>query len=89
MTNPFAALAREPAIRAVRYVVIGVSGANLYAPAGQAVFATEDFDLFLPPDPDWLAERVVERRDQTRASGPEGLAVDLTLVMKGYDFPAV
>jgi len=118
MKHPFAALARELTARSVRYVLIGVSGANLYAPSGQAVFATEDFDLFLPPDPDnllaawsaceaaglelfsgrepldqprdrWLAERVVERRAQTRASGPEGLAVDLTLVMKGYDFPAV
>jgi len=38
----------------VRYVLIGVSGANLYGPAGQAVFTTEDFDLFLPLDPDNL-----------------------------------
>jgi hypothetical protein len=30
--------------------VIGVTGANLYGPAGQAVFATEDVDLFLPLD---------------------------------------
>jgi hypothetical protein len=35
----------------VRYVLIGVAGANLYAPAGQAIFSTEDFDLYLPPDP--------------------------------------
>jgi hypothetical protein len=35
----------------VRYVLIGVSGANLYSPAGQAVFATKDIDLFLPSDP--------------------------------------
>lgn len=118
MTNLLAALARELSARSVQYVLIGVSGANLYAPAGQAVFATEDFDLFLPPDPDnllgawsaceaaglelfrgrepldrprdrWLGERVVERRAQTRASGPEGFAVDLTLVMRGYDFPTV
>ena len=105
-------------MRSVRYVVIGVSGANLYGPSGQAVFTTDDFDLFLPPDPDnlvnartacedasldlwmanepldrprdrWLAERVVERRALTRANGPDDLLVDLTLVMKGYDFEAV
>lgn len=40
--------------RSVRYVMIGVAGANLYAPDGQAVFTTKDRDLFLPPDPDNL-----------------------------------
>ncbi len=30
-------------------MLIGVSGANLYGPAGQAIFTTQDFDLFLPP----------------------------------------
>ena len=54
MTHPLAPLARELAARSVRYLLIGVSGANLYGPAGQAVFVTEDFDLFLPPDPDNL-----------------------------------
>lgn len=54
MTHPLAPLARELAARLVRYVVIGVSGANLYGPGGQAIFATEDFDLFMPPDPDNL-----------------------------------
>jgi hypothetical protein len=33
---------------------MGVSGANLYAPSGQARFITEDFDLFLPLDVDNL-----------------------------------
>lgn len=51
MTSPLAALAGALAARAVRYVLIGVSGANLYAPAAGANFATQDFDLFLPPDP--------------------------------------
>ena len=98
--------------------MIGVSGANLYGPAGQAVFSTDDFDLFLPLDPDnlvkawaaceelgldlwlgdepldtprdrWLAERIVERRALTRGTGPEDLQVDLTLVMKGFEFEAI
>ena len=30
------------------YVLVGVSGANLYGPRGQAVFMTDDIDLFLP-----------------------------------------
>jgi hypothetical protein len=118
VSHPLAPLGRALAARAVRYVVIGVSGANLYGPTGQAVFTTDDFDLFLPPDPDnlvntwaacddaglelwlsddpldrprdrWLAERIIERRALTRATGPDDLLVDLTLVMKGYDFETV
>ena len=118
MSHPLSPIGRAFIARSVRYVVIGVSGANLYGPSGQAVFTTDDFDLFLPPDPDnlvnawtacedaslelsmanepldrprdrWLAERVVERRALTRANGPDDLLVDLTLVMKGYDFEAV
>ena len=34
--------------------MIGVAGANFYAPDGSAVFATEDSGLFLPLDPDNL-----------------------------------
>ena len=118
MTHPLAPLARALAERAVRYVLIGVSGANLYGPGGQAIFTTEDFDLFVPPDADtlvrawmacedaaldlwltdepldrprdrWLADRIVERRALTRATGPDDLIVDLTLVMKGFDFETV
>jgi len=102
----------------VRYVLIGVSGANLYSPSGQAIFATEDLDLFLPLDPAnlveawaaceesglelWLtdepldrprdrrlAERIVEHRVLTRVTGSDDLLVDLTLVMKGFDFEMV
>lgn len=54
MTHPLAPLATELAQRAVRYVLIGVSAANFYGPDGQAVFVTQDFDLFLPPEPDNL-----------------------------------
>jgi hypothetical protein len=38
----------------VRYVVIGVAGANYYALGGATVFVTQDRDLFLPLDPDNL-----------------------------------
>ena len=118
MTHPLAPIAGALAGRDVRYVLIGVSAANLYGPGGQAIFTTEDFDLFLPPDPDnlvsawaacadlayevwlneepldrprdrWLAERAIERRVVTRATGPEDLLIDLTLVMKGYEFDQV
>ena len=54
MTNPLVPLGRALASRSVRYVLIGVAGANLYAPSGQASFVTKDFDLFIPPDPDNL-----------------------------------
>jgi hypothetical protein len=30
--------------------LIGVSGANLYAPQGQGALVTRDYDLFLPLD---------------------------------------
>jgi predicted nucleotidyltransferase len=36
----------------VRYVVIGVAGANYWARSGSTVFTTQDVDLFLPLDPD-------------------------------------
>jgi hypothetical protein len=118
VTHPLSPLAHSLEERAVRYVLIGVSGANLYGPGGQAVFATDDFDLFLPLDPDnlarawsacedkgldlWLAnepldrprdrrlaEQIIERRVLTRAAGADELAVDLTLVMQGFDFESV
>jgi hypothetical protein len=118
VTHQLALVARELAARSVRYVLIGVSGANLYGPAGQAVFTTKDIDLFLPSDPDnlvrawsaceivplelwlgdepldsprdqWLAERVIERRALTTAKGTKDLLIDLTLVMKGFEFETV
>lgn len=118
MTDPIAPLARAFNARSVRYVLIGVAGANFYAPSGGASFVTADHDLFLPLDADnlvdawaacdelglqmwlgdepldhprdrWLAERMVERRALTRVTGAGDLQVDLTLVMKGYDFETV
>lgn len=37
----------------------------------------------------WLAERIVERRAVTRATGPDKLQVDLSLVMSGFAFETV
>ena len=118
MTDPFAPLCRILATRAVRYLLIDVSGANFYTHPALPRFLTEDYDLFLPPDPEnlvqawaacdeahlelwlgdepldhprdrWLAERIIERRALTRVTGPDDLKVDLTLVMKGFDFETV
>lgn len=113
--NPLVPLARALGDRSVRFVLIGVSGANHYALGGQDAFLTRDQDLFLPLDADnlvacwdaceaaglelwseheplgrprdrWLADRVIERRGLTRATGPDNFQVDLTLVMQGFDF---
>jgi hypothetical protein len=118
VTTPIVPVGRAFARQSVRYVLIGVSGANFYAPAGQASFVTRDYDLFLPPDEDnlvsawaacedagmdlwlgsepldrprdrWLAERVITRRALTHSAGPQDLAVDLTLIMEGFDFETV
>ena len=104
--------------RAVRFVGIGVWGANHYAEGVTELFSTRDKDLFLPPDPEnllsaWeaceavgleltcnsepldrphdllIARKVVERRALTQASDGQGLVVDLTLVMTGFDFESV
>jgi hypothetical protein len=113
-----APLVRALAAHSVQYVLIGLAGANFYAPDAGVRFVTEDFDLFLPPDPDnlvtawascaeagidlwlnnepldrprdrWLAERIIERRAVTTATGLEDLRVDFTLVMEGFHFNAV
>jgi hypothetical protein len=118
VTHPLSPLARLLGEHGVRYLLIGVSGAHLYGPGAQAIFSTDDIDLFLPLDPDnlvrawraceqiamdlWLgdepleqprnrrlAERAVERRTLTRATGPDELMVDLTLVMTGFEFETV
>ncbi len=117
MPTPLARLAQALHKGAVRFVLIGVGGANFHALDGATVFATEDRDLFLPLDADnlvrcwaaceavdlelssgnepldrprdrWLAERVIERRALTRATGSDVL-FDLTLVMAGFDFEKI
>jgi hypothetical protein len=50
--DPFVRLADLLSRAPVRFVVIGLSGVNLYARSASEVFTTQDRDLFLPPDPD-------------------------------------
>jgi hypothetical protein len=118
VSSPLASLARALHEQSVRFVLIGVAGANFYAHGAPVVFLTQDRDLFLPPDPDnlarcwtacesvglelwsddepldtprdrWLAEQVVARRALTRATDRGELQVDLTLVMKSFEFETV
>jgi len=73
----FTALVRTLQEQNVRFVLIGVWGANLYAITAGAVFTTEDRDLFLPPDPDNLvrAWQAAEAADFTLWCGDEPLDV--------------
>ena len=48
--DPLAKLAEALHARHVRFIVIGVSGANFYARSGGTLFTTQDQDLFLPLD---------------------------------------
>jgi hypothetical protein len=52
--DPFLELARALIQAVVRFVVIGVWGANYYTTSASTMFRTEDRDLFLPLDPDNL-----------------------------------
>ena len=54
--DPFIALAGAFSAARVRYIVIGVWGANYYAPSGNAMFLTLVRDLFLPADRDNLLD---------------------------------
>lgn len=47
--EPLGRVAEGFASSGVRFVLIGVAGANLYARAAGMVFTTKDSDLFLPP----------------------------------------
>jgi len=49
--DAFIELVRALARRRVRFVLIDVAGANYYASGAGSIFATEDFDLFVPRDP--------------------------------------
>jgi hypothetical protein len=62
----------------VRFVLIGVAGANYYAPSGQMKFHTDDRDLFLPPDPGNLV---------AAWSAAERLGFDLTMSREPLDYP--
>ena len=50
--EPFVQLAASLNQASVRFVTIGVSGANLWARSGHTIFTTRDYDLFLPSDAD-------------------------------------
>jgi hypothetical protein len=52
--DAFARLVRSLLRARVRFVVIGLAGANYYARSGGMLFLTQDRDLFLPLDPDNL-----------------------------------
>lgn len=54
MSADFETLVRELADRRVRFVLIGVEGANHYAATAAMRFTTQDKDRFLPPDADNL-----------------------------------
>jgi len=50
--EPFARLGATLNEAGVRFVTIGVAGANLWARSGHTIFTTRDYDLFFPPDPE-------------------------------------
>jgi hypothetical protein len=50
--EPFPQLVRVLEEAGVRFVLIGVWGANLYARSGASLFATQDYDLLVPADTD-------------------------------------
>ena len=54
MDVPFHALVSELRARQVRFVLIGVAGANYFVTKGTPLYSTRDRDLFLPPDPENL-----------------------------------
>ena len=60
--DAFQQLVRELAKDDVRFVVIGVWGANYYAMSGATLLTTEDRDLFLPSDAGNLLTAWRERR---------------------------
>lgn len=76
--EPFEALLAALNAASVRYVLIGVGGANYYALSGSTSFVTKDRDLFLPPDP----------QNALKAwAGCEGLGLDLWCGSEPLDRP--
>ena len=73
--DPFASLAGALSAAGVRYLVIGVWGANYYASSGTAMFTTLDRDFFVPADPGNLLEawRVCEAKGFGLFAGSEPL----------------
>jgi hypothetical protein len=75
--EPFLRLLHDLNAEGVRYVVIGVAGANYYAARSLPPFMTKDRDLFLPADVDneLRAWSVCERLGFELWSGDEPLGV--------------
>jgi hypothetical protein len=71
----FPQLARELDQASVRFVLIGVWGANLYARSGATLFTTQDYDLLLPTDAEnlLLAWQTCRRRGLELWLGEEPL----------------
>ena len=88
----FSRVAGEFARTGVRYVLIGVSGANLHAHDSGVVFSTMDRDVFLPPDAENLlaAWQVCERLGLhlTRAGKPLDEPRDLFLAERVVELRA-
>jgi hypothetical protein len=62
--EPFIVLVRALHSRNVRFVLIGVAGANYFAQGASTIFTTQDRDLFLAADPEnvlnaWTASEAV------------------------------
>ena len=65
--EPLPALAAALNQAGVRYLMIGVSGANFWARSGHTIFSTRDHDLLLPLD----AENALRAWDAAEARGLE------------------
>lgn len=77
-TNPLQELLRELHQRQVRYVLIGVGGANYFSLHGSAAFKTLDRDLFMPPNPGNLLHAW---------QAAESLKLELTCSNETLDYP--
>jgi hypothetical protein len=91
--DPFARLVADLHAARVRFVLIGVWGANFWARSASTLFTTQDHDLFLPLDPDGLlrAWRVCEQTGLALWCGNEPLDEprDLPLARRVIDSRAL
>jgi hypothetical protein len=87
--DPFASLCQRFHDAGVRFLVIGVWGANYYAHSGATLFSTQYRDVLLPPDPASLlaAWQACEslRLDLLTESGPLDIPRDATLARAVVD----
>ena len=75
--EPFVKLVARLHRQGVRFLLCGVAGANYYAAPGAALFATQDRDLFMPPETEntLLAWRACESTKLLLRCGAEPLDV--------------